>query len=60
MCVCVQTVRKVVRRGQGSGEEGGQEVSIDSSVLDSTELEAESEQFINYAILGRDSSKVGY
>ncbi|XP_046872661.1 ankyrin-1a isoform X1 [Hypomesus transpacificus] len=55
--VTKKTVRKVVRRGQGSGEEGGQEVSIDSSVLDSTELEAESEQFINYAILGRDSSK---
>ncbi|XP_062307857.1 ankyrin-1-like isoform X1 [Osmerus eperlanus] len=55
--VTKKTVRKVVRRGQGSGEEGGQEVSIESSILDSTELEAESEQFINYAILGRDSSK---
>lgn len=51
-------MRKVVRRGKGSGEEGVQEVSVEGSLQD--ELEVDAEQFINYAILGRDSSKVGF
>uniref|UniRef100_A0A674E1C7 Ankyrin 1 n=1 Tax=Salmo trutta TaxID=8032 RepID=A0A674E1C7_SALTR len=55
--VTKKIVRKVVRRGKGSGDEGGQErsVSVDGSLQD--ELEAEAEQFINYAVL---SSKVGH
>ena len=55
-----QIVRKVVRRGKGSGEEGVQEVSVDSSLQDANEMDIDAEQFMNYAILGRDSSKVGY
>ncbi|XP_036835725.1 ankyrin-1 isoform X7 [Oncorhynchus mykiss] len=49
--VTKKIVRKVVRRGKGSGDEGGQErsVSMDGSLQD--ELEAEAEQFINYAVL---------
>ncbi|XP_041644176.1 ankyrin-1a [Cheilinus undulatus] len=50
-------VRKVVRRGKGSGEEGVQEMSVEGSLQDANELEVDAEQFINYAILGRDSSK---
>uniref|UniRef100_A0A4W5RCA0 Ankyrin 1 n=1 Tax=Hucho hucho TaxID=62062 RepID=A0A4W5RCA0_9TELE len=55
--VTKKIVRKVVRRGKGSGDEGGQEwsVSVDGSLQD--ELEAEAEQFMNYAVL---SSKVGH
>ncbi|XP_030272633.1 ankyrin-1a isoform X16 [Sparus aurata] len=53
--VTKKIVRKVVRRGKGSGEEGAQEVSVEGSLQD--ELEVDAEQFINYAILGRDSSK---
>lgn len=53
-------MRKVVRRGKGSGEEGVQEVSVEGSLQDANELEVDAEQFINYAILGRDSSKVGF
>uniref|UniRef100_A0A671V3Y1 Ankyrin-1 n=1 Tax=Sparus aurata TaxID=8175 RepID=A0A671V3Y1_SPAAU len=56
--VTKKIVRKVVRRGKGSGEEGAQEVSVEGSLQD--ELEVDAEQFINYAILGRDSSKVGF
>ncbi|XP_047447780.1 ankyrin-1a isoform X11 [Mugil cephalus] len=51
--VTKKIVRKVVRRGKGSGEEGVQEVSLE----DANELEGDAEQFMNYAILGRDSSK---
>uniref|UniRef100_A0AAZ3Q2F0 Ankyrin-1-like n=1 Tax=Oncorhynchus tshawytscha TaxID=74940 RepID=A0AAZ3Q2F0_ONCTS len=49
--VTKKIVRKVVRRGKGSGDEGGQErsVSVDGSLQD--ELEAEAEQFMNYAVL---------
>ncbi|XP_071012794.1 ankyrin-1-like isoform X18 [Oncorhynchus clarkii lewisi] len=49
--VTKKIVRKVVRRGKGSGDEGGQErsVSMDGSLQD--ELEAEAEQFMNYAVL---------
>uniref|UniRef100_A0A665VQD4 Ankyrin 1, erythrocytic a n=2 Tax=Echeneis naucrates TaxID=173247 RepID=A0A665VQD4_ECHNA len=50
-------VRKVVRRGKGSGEEGVQEVCLEGSLQDATELEGEAEQFMSYAILGQDSSK---
>ncbi|KAM7017976.1 ankyrin-1a isoform 1-T1 [Tautogolabrus adspersus] len=55
--VTKKIVRKVVRRGKGSGEEGVQEVSVEGSLQDANELEVDAEQFINYAILGRDSSK---
>ncbi|KAM7391984.1 hypothetical protein PAMP_022630 [Pampus punctatissimus] len=54
--VTKKIVRKVVRRGKGSGEEGVQEVSME----DANELEMDAEQFMSYAILGRDSSKVGF
>ncbi|XP_055775828.1 ankyrin-1-like isoform X4 [Salvelinus fontinalis] len=49
--VTKKIVRKVVRRGKGSGDEGGQErsVSVDGFLQD--ELEAEAEQFMNYAVL---------
>lgn len=55
-----QIVRKVVRRGKGSGEEGVQEVSLEGSLQDANELEVDAEQFMSYAILGRDSGKVGF
>eukprot|EP00064_Thunnus_orientalis_P004236 superscaffoldBa00000379_g4247 len=55
--VTKKVVRKVVRRGKGSGEEGVQEVSVEGSLQDANELEMDAEQFMNYAILGRDSSK---
>ncbi|CDQ78541.1 unnamed protein product [Oncorhynchus mykiss] len=49
--VTKKIVRKVVRRGKGSGDEGCQErlVGVDGSLQD--ELEAEAEQFMNYAVL---------
>lgn len=53
-------MRKVVRRGKGSGEEGAQEVSMEGSLQDANELELDAEQFMSYAVLGRDSSKVGF
>lgn len=53
-------MRKVVRRGKGTGEEGVQEVSVEGSLQDANELELDAEQFMSYAILGRDSSKVGF
>ncbi|XP_010765007.1 ankyrin-1-like isoform X3 [Notothenia coriiceps] len=52
--VTKKIVRKVVRRGKGSVEEGVQE---DGSLQDDNELELDAEQFMSYAILGRDSSK---
>ncbi|XP_035513725.1 ankyrin-1a isoform X4 [Morone saxatilis] len=55
--VTKKIVRKVVRRGKGSGEEGVQEVSVEGSLQDANELEVDAEQFMSYAILGRDSSK---
>ncbi|XP_076586145.1 ankyrin-1a isoform X2 [Chaetodon auriga] len=55
--VTKKIVRKVVRRGKGSGEEGVQEVSVEGSLQDANELEVDPEQFMSYAILGRDSSK---
>ncbi|XP_030593093.1 ankyrin-1a isoform X3 [Archocentrus centrarchus] len=55
--VTKKIVRKVVRRGKGSGEEGFQEVSVEGSLLDANELDADAEQFMSYAVLGRDSSK---
>uniref|UniRef100_A0A8C4IN94 Ankyrin 1, erythrocytic a n=1 Tax=Dicentrarchus labrax TaxID=13489 RepID=A0A8C4IN94_DICLA len=58
--VTKKIVRKVVRRGKGSGEEGVQEVSVEGSLQDANELEVDAEQFMSYAILGRDSSKVGF
>uniref|UniRef100_A0A7N8WTG5 Ankyrin 1, erythrocytic a n=1 Tax=Mastacembelus armatus TaxID=205130 RepID=A0A7N8WTG5_9TELE len=54
--VTKKIVRKVVRRAKGSGEEGVQEVTVE----DANELELDAEQFMSYAILGRDSSKVGF
>ncbi|XP_034452752.1 ankyrin-1a isoform X3 [Hippoglossus hippoglossus] len=55
--VTKKIVRKVVRRGKGSGEEGVQEVCMEGSLQDTNELEVDAEQFMSYAILGRDSSK---
>ncbi|XP_070689377.1 ankyrin-1-like [Pempheris klunzingeri] len=55
--VTKKIVRKVVRRGKGSGEEGVQEGSVEGSLQDANELEVDAEQFMSYAILGRDSSK---
>ncbi|XP_054466337.1 ankyrin-1-like [Anoplopoma fimbria] len=55
--VTKKIVRKVVRRGKGSGEEGVQEGSLEGSLQDANELEIDAEQFMSYAILGRDSSK---
>ncbi|XP_042343536.1 ankyrin-1a isoform X6 [Plectropomus leopardus] len=55
--VTKKIVRKVVRRGKGSGEEGVQEGSLEGSLQDANELEVDAEQFMSYAILGRDSSK---
>ncbi|XP_018608408.1 ankyrin-1-like isoform X9 [Scleropages formosus] len=55
--VTKKIVRKVVRRGKGPGEEGGQPVSVEGLTQEPAELEPNSEQFMNYAILGRDSSK---
>ena len=48
-----------MRRGKGSDEEVVQEVSVEGSLQDA-ELEGDAEQFMSYAILGRDSSKVGF
>uniref|UniRef100_A0A3Q3DCP1 Ankyrin 1, erythrocytic a n=1 Tax=Hippocampus comes TaxID=109280 RepID=A0A3Q3DCP1_HIPCM len=48
-------VRKVVRRGKG--EDAVQDVSVDGSLQDANELEVDAEQFMSYAILGRESSK---
>uniref|UniRef100_A0A4W5NK39 Ankyrin 1 n=1 Tax=Hucho hucho TaxID=62062 RepID=A0A4W5NK39_9TELE len=49
--VTKKIVRKVVCRGKGTGDEGCQEhsVGVDGSLQD--ELEAEAEQFMNYAVL---------
>uniref|UniRef100_A0AAQ4PLM0 Ankyrin 1, erythrocytic a n=1 Tax=Gasterosteus aculeatus aculeatus TaxID=481459 RepID=A0AAQ4PLM0_GASAC len=58
--VTKKIVRKVVRRGKGSGEEGVQEGSLEGSLQDANELEVDAEQFMSYAILGRESSKVGF
>ncbi|XP_041089465.1 ankyrin-1-like isoform X1 [Polyodon spathula] len=49
------TVRKVVCRMQGEGP-GEHEVSVERSLQEPAELETEAEQFMNYAILRRDSS----
>ncbi|XP_027890312.1 ankyrin-1a isoform X14 [Xiphophorus couchianus] len=56
--VTKKIVRKVVRRGKGLGEEGVLEV--EGSLLDANELEGDAEQYLSYAILGRDGSKVGF
>ncbi|XP_077601348.1 ankyrin-1-like isoform X1 [Stigmatopora nigra] len=53
--VTKKIVRKVVRRGKG--EDGVQDVSGDGSLQDANELEVDAEQFMSYAILGRESSK---
>lgn len=55
-----QIVRKVVRRGKGSGEDGLQEMSMEGSLQDANELELDPEQYMSYAVLGRDGSKVGF
>lgn len=47
-----------MRRGKGLGEEGVLEV--EGSLLDANELEGDAEQYLSYAILGRDGSKVGF
>lgn len=53
-----QIVRKVVRRGKG--EDGVQEVSLEGSLQDANELEVDAEQYMSYAVLGRDGGKVGF
>uniref|UniRef100_A0A672PPI0 Ankyrin-1-like n=1 Tax=Sinocyclocheilus grahami TaxID=75366 RepID=A0A672PPI0_SINGR len=55
--VTKKIVRKVVRRGKG--EEGGQELIIEGLPKDINEADADGEQFMSYAVLGRDS-KVGF
>ena len=49
-----------MRRGKGSSEEGVQELSVEGSLQDANELEGDTDQYMSYAILGRDSSKVGF
>ncbi|XP_016084695.1 ankyrin-1a [Sinocyclocheilus grahami] len=51
--VTKKIVRKVVRRGKG--EEGGQELIIEGLPKDINEADADGEQFMSYAVLGRDS-----
>uniref|UniRef100_A0A671KTR9 Ankyrin-1 n=1 Tax=Sinocyclocheilus anshuiensis TaxID=1608454 RepID=A0A671KTR9_9TELE len=55
--VTKKIVRKVVRRGKG--EEGGQELIIEGLSQDINEPDVDGEQYMSYAILGRDS-KVGF
>ncbi|XP_062873582.1 ankyrin-1a isoform X4 [Trichomycterus rosablanca] len=47
-----KVVRKVVRRGKGQFE--GQELTIDGLPQDAGELQADADQFLNYAVLARD------
>ncbi|KAM6965511.1 ankyrin-1-like [Aplochiton taeniatus] len=49
--VTKKIVRKVVRRGQGSSQDGGQDVSGDGSLADENEPESDAEAFVNYAVL---------
>ncbi|XP_016094468.1 ankyrin-1-like [Sinocyclocheilus grahami] len=51
--VTKKIVRKVVRRGKG--EEGGQELIIEGLSQDINEPDVDGEQYMSYAILGRDS-----
>ncbi|CAG08469.1 unnamed protein product [Tetraodon nigroviridis] len=53
--VTKKIVRKVVRRGKGAGEDGVQE--MEGSLQDANELELDPEQYMSYAVLGRDGSK---
>ncbi|TRY55086.1 hypothetical protein DNTS_034513 [Danionella cerebrum] len=55
--VTKKIVRKVVRRGKG--EEGGQELLIEGLPQDFNEPDLDGEQYMSYAVLGRDS-KVGF
>uniref|UniRef100_H2TZW0 Ankyrin 1 n=1 Tax=Takifugu rubripes TaxID=31033 RepID=H2TZW0_TAKRU len=52
--------KKVVRRGKGSGEDGVQDMSVEGSLQDANELEVDAEQYMSYAVLGRDGGKVGF
>uniref|UniRef100_A0A8C2ARR8 Ankyrin 1, erythrocytic a n=1 Tax=Cyprinus carpio TaxID=7962 RepID=A0A8C2ARR8_CYPCA len=51
--VTKKIVRKVVRRGKG--EEGGQELIIEGLPQDINEPDVDGEQYMSYAVLGRDS-----
>ncbi|TRY55096.1 hypothetical protein DNTS_034517, partial [Danionella cerebrum] len=51
--VTKKIVRKVVRRGKG--EEGGQELLIEGLPQDFNEPDLDGEQYMSYAVLGRDS-----
>ncbi|XP_072521445.1 ankyrin-1-like isoform X9 [Salminus brasiliensis] len=51
--VTKKIVRKVVRRGKD--EEGGQEIIIEGLPQEVDELEADAEQYMSYAVLGRES-----
>ncbi|KAJ8286241.1 hypothetical protein GJAV_G00036190 [Gymnothorax javanicus] len=53
--VTKKIVRKVVRRGKGSGSEGVQEVLVEGSLQEAEELEQEAEQLMHYAVLGQES-----
>ncbi|KAG9330202.1 hypothetical protein JZ751_026106 [Albula glossodonta] len=53
--VTKKIVRKVVRRGKGSEE--GSEASVEGSLQEADEVEAEADQFMNYAILARETGK---
>ncbi|XP_061585164.1 ankyrin-1a [Cololabis saira] len=55
--VTKKIVRKVVRRGKGSDQEVVQELSVEGCLQDAKELGGDAEQFMSYAILGRDGSK---
>uniref|UniRef100_A0A674NKG7 Ankyrin-1 n=1 Tax=Takifugu rubripes TaxID=31033 RepID=A0A674NKG7_TAKRU len=55
--VTKKIVRKVVRRGKGSGEDGVQDMSVEGSLQDANELEVDAEQYMSYAVLGRDGGK---
>ncbi|XP_023699075.1 uncharacterized protein [Paramormyrops kingsleyae] len=52
--VTKKIVRKVLRRDKGLGDEGGDD---GSSLQEAGGLEDEAEQFLSYAVLGRDSTK---
>ncbi|KAA0716570.1 Ankyrin-1 [Triplophysa tibetana] len=56
-CPARQIIRKVVRRGKE--EEGGQELITEGMLQEHIEPDVDGEQYMSYAILGRDS-KVGF
>ncbi|XP_048860481.1 ankyrin-1-like isoform X4 [Brienomyrus brachyistius] len=55
--VTKKIVRKVLRRDKGLGDEGGDAHGDGPSLQEASGLEDEAEQFLSYAVLGRDSTK---